>query len=94
MNGVADSRRTPLPLPASSQGGFAWSGSDSDDDCLGLLGVAIDGAVSPGYESEAEREEEQRRARWAGGRRQGGGLGWRAGLQPVRVPQGGASGIC
>ena len=32
----------------------AWSESESDDDDLALLGVAVEGAVSPGAESEEE----------------------------------------
>ena len=46
------------------QCGYAWSGSDSGDDGdpLGLLGVAFEGAVSPGFsDCEAEHVEQ---ARW------------------------------
>jgi hypothetical protein len=39
--------------------GYAWSGSDSDgDDALALVGVAFEGAVSPGF-SDVEEEEQQ-----------------------------------
>ncbi|GAB4816271.1 hypothetical protein N2152v2_003317 [Parachlorella kessleri] len=37
----------------------AWSESDSDDDDLDLLGVAVEGAVSPGAESEDEEPPRQ-----------------------------------
>lgn len=47
------------PPPCSLQAGqTAWSGSDSDDDVDVLLGVAIEGAVSPGTGlSDVEQEE-------------------------------------
>lgn len=37
-------------------GQAAWSGSDSDDDAAAFLGVAFEGAVSPGF-SDTEAEE-------------------------------------
>ena len=60
------------PCPVVLQSGYAWSGSDSGDDGdpLGLLGVAFEGAVSPGFsDGEAAGHEEQDRwgpQRWQG----------------------------
>lgn len=39
---------------------FAWSGSDSDDG-MGLVGIAVDGAIS----GEVTEEEEEERPRCA-----------------------------
>ena len=50
------------PGPACLQVGCAWSGSDSDGD-LALLGVAIEGAVSPGFSDVELAEEEEQRSR-------------------------------
>ena len=41
------------------EGLFAWSGSDSDDG-MGLVGIAVDGAIS-GEITEEEQEEERPR---------------------------------
>ena len=34
------------------QSGFAWSGSDSDGGAAALVGVAVEGAVSPGFSGD------------------------------------------
>lgn len=39
---------------AHAQGGMAWSGSDSDDDAMALVGIAFEGAVSPGGSDEED----------------------------------------
>ncbi len=44
-----------LSLLCLLQGRTAWSNSDTDDDDdMALLGIAVEGAVSPGAESEEE----------------------------------------
>ncbi|PRW60425.1 hypothetical protein C2E21_0846 [Chlorella sorokiniana] len=49
-----------LPLDPRQERLFAWSGSDSDDG-MGLVGIAVDGAIS-GEVTEEEQEEERPRA--------------------------------
>ena len=56
-----------LPLPAVQEGMFAWSGSDSDDG-MGLVGIAVDGAIS-GEVTEEEEEQERPRCVVAGSNR-------------------------
>lgn len=47
--------------------GHAWSGTDSDEGGTALLGVALEGAVSPGFSDQEEvAAEEEHRPRCVG----------------------------